>query len=87
MSYEITEKVEELSNKVELIFDIINQLEVNNLIPPKIIERSRNRIRLEKLRKEHKINPSDDLSRTIKECMDKELILHKKIQELFQKKE
>jgi len=87
MNYDIYEKVDELSSKVEFLFDIVNQLEVNNLIPSKIIERSRNRIRLEDLKREQEKNPSDNnLKEEIKRCMDKELILHEEIQAIIEKK-
>jgi len=85
MNCDINEKINELSGKMDFLFDVLNQLEVVNIIPSEILERSRNRLRLDELKTENEKNPSDSLSNEIKKCMKRELILHNKIKEIVEK--
>jgi hypothetical protein len=60
--------IEHLSKKVDFILDVINLTEINGIIPKELIERSRNRMKIEQLREQIKIS-----SITEKEKLEKEL--------------
>ena len=41
--------IEDLKRKIDFLINVVNLLEVANLLPPEIVERARNRARINEL--------------------------------------
>ena len=80
------DEMEELKNNINLVLDVLNQLEFYKIIPSEIIERSRNRIRINELKEKYKDHPSEQINEKIKSCLNKELDYHKTLESIMQNK-
>ena len=73
------------NEELEYINEIVNLLEVNNFLPPKLLERAKNRVQLNQLKRmidtEKNIEVKEQLQTKQKECLDKEI----KYQKIFSK--
>ena len=74
----------DLSRKVDFLLDVVNLLDVNGFLPSKLVERSRNRIKMERIREQIKeLNPNDsqekinELEKELKKCFNKEIDLER----------
>jgi len=75
------ERLSKLEENLEFLLDIITQLEIYKIVPSEIVERSKNRIRLKNLQEAFKSEQTPELDKKIKECMNKEILLQKKLNE------
>lgn len=73
----MSDEINKLQSELTLVLDILNQLEVYEIIPSEIVERSKNRIRLKNLKEQQKESPSKELENKIRTCYNRELDLHK----------
>jgi len=72
------DRIEKLENEVNFLLDVINLLHINDLLPPKLLERSKNRVKINELEKDLKENPNDILEKKLKKCRIEELKQQKK---------
>jgi DNA polymerase III delta prime subunit len=70
---------------LEYINEIVNLLEVNNFLPPKLTERARNRCQINRFKRlidtENNTEVREQIQIKLKECLDKEI----KYQKIFSK--
>ena len=73
------------NEELAYINEVFNLLEVSNFLPPKILERAKNRVQINNLKKsieqEKNIEYKETIQENLKECLDKEI----KYQKLFSK--
>ena len=73
------------NDELEYINEVINLLEVNKFLPPKLLERAKNRVQINNLKRlidaEKNIETREQMQIKLKECLDKEI----KYQKTFSK--
>ena len=73
------------NDELEYINEVINLLEVNKFLPPKLLERAKNRVQINNLKRlidvEKNIETREQMQIKLKECLDKEI----KYQKIFSK--
>lgn len=62
----MSDDLSELIKKIDFVVDVINLCEIEKIIPSELIDRSRNRIKIEELKARKNDNE-------LKKCLEKEL--------------
>jgi len=73
MNAEVENQFEILNKKIDFILDVINLAEINGYLPKELIERSRNRMKIEHLREQLKTEKNENLDKTLKKYIEKEI--------------
>jgi len=73
------------NEELEFVNEVINLLEVNNFLPPNLLERAKNRVQINQFKRlidtEKNIEVKEQMQLKLKECLDKEI----KFQKAFSK--
>lgn len=73
-------KIEDLRQKVDFLLDIVNLSEIAGILPSELVERSRNRMKIERLKKLQERTLDQDLKLQL--YMDKELNFQEKFKKV-----